>query len=334
MSDIINPKLPAVLGIGNALIDIMTVIDNDNILEKFNLPKGSMTLVDDELSKKIYEATYYNQRNITTGGSAANTIHALASLGGNCGYLGKIGDDKLGEIFRNEFEKKSINTHFFLSTKDTGRVMALVSTDSERTMATYLGAAAELLPGDLTRDIFEDYSYLHIEGYLVQNRELIETAITLAKSKRCKVALDLSSYNVVTANLDFLNYLLKEYVDIIFANEEEAYAFTGKEPREALDKLAELCGIAVVKIGKEGSLVKNGDNSYIIKSIRANAVDTTGAGDAYSAGFLYGLTNGLGLQHCGDIAALLSGKVVEVMGAKIPDSSWPDLNADVRELME
>ena len=116
--------------------------------------------------------------------------------------------------------------------------MALVSADSERTMATYLGAAAELLPGDLTRDIFEDYSYLYIEGYLVQNRELIETAIKQAKSKRCKIALDLSSYNVVSANLDFLKYLLEEYVDIIFANEEEAYAFTGKEPREALEELA------------------------------------------------------------------------------------------------
>ena len=334
MPDKNSPKLPAVLGIGNALVDIMTVIENDLVLEKFNLPKGSMTLVDDDLSKKIYEATYYNQRNITTGGSAANTIHALASLGGNCGYLGKIGDDKLGEIFRNEFERKSIKSHFFLSPKDTGRVMALVSADSERTMATYLGAAAELLPGDLTRDIFEDYSYLYIEGYLVQNRELIETAIKQAKSKRCKIALDLSSYNVVSANLDFLKYLLEEYVDIIFANEEEAYAFTGKEPREALEELAGFCDIAIVKIGKEGSLIKSGSDFYFIHSISANAIDTTGAGDAYSAGFFYGLTNGLTLQQCGDIAALVSGKVVEIMGAKIPENSWPDLISEVSGIME
>ena len=119
-------KLPSVLGVGNALVDIITVLENDLILEEFGLPRGSMTLVGAELSKKIYDATYFNKREITTGGSVANTMRSLASLGGRGGYMGKIGNDKLGKIFKDEFEKKGIKTHLFLSEKDTGRVMGLV----------------------------------------------------------------------------------------------------------------------------------------------------------------------------------------------------------------
>lgn len=333
MFTIKTEPLPAVLGIGNALVDIMTVIDNDSILRNFNLPRGSMTLVDDVLSKKIYEATHSGQHAITTGGSAANTIHSLSCLGGNCGYLGKIGDDRLGEIFREEFEKKSIRTHFFLSDKETGRVVAMVSPDSERTMATYLGAAADLIPEDLTREIFKDYSVLYIEGYLVQNHELIETAIKLARSERCRIALDLSSYNVVNEHLSFLQGLLKDHVDILFANEEEALAFTGKNPENAVEDIASICEMAIVKIGKEGSLIRSGEQFIRINPVPASAIDTTGAGDAYAAGFLYGLTKGLDLRQCGNIAALVSGRVVEVMGAKIPEASWPQLNKEVKKLI-
>ena len=168
--------------------------------------------------------------------------------------------------------------------------VALVSPDSERTFATFLGAAVEISASDLKLEDFQGYDYFHIEGYLVQNYDLIETAVKLAKEAGCKVTIDMASYNVVEDNLEFLTRIVKEYVDIVFANEEEAKAFTGKEPREALDAIAEMTDIAVVKIGSKGSMVKRGDKVYTAGVIKANSIDTTGAGDLYAAGFIYGLS--------------------------------------------
>ena len=324
-----SEKLPAVLGIGNALVDVINSLQNDDDLKRFGLPRGSMTLVDAGQSKTIFEETRYQKREITTGGSAANTVHALASLGGNCGYLGKIGNDKLGDIFKKEFERKKILTHLFFSEKDTGRVMSLVSPDSERTMATYLGAAADLKVDELHPEIFRNYSYLYIEGYLVQDHQLIETAVDLARSEGLKTAIDLSSFNVVEAHLEFLKKFVAEKIDIVFANEEEALSFTGKQPEEALDEIAAQCEIAVVKVGKEGSFIKRGDEKVKIGTIRAIAIDTTGAGDNFAAGFLFGLTKGYSLKKSGNIAALVSGKVVEVMGAKLPEFVWPGIMLEI-----
>lgn len=323
---------PAVLGIGNALVDVINVLVDDSLLDQFGLRRGSMTLVDEALSRRIFEATANNEREITTGGSAANTIHALCALGMRCGYIGKIGNDILGSGFREEFEIKNIQTHLLISKKETGRVMALVSRDSERTMATYLGAAADLKPGELTQQMFSGYSTLFIEGYLVQDHKLIEKAMDLAQKENLKIALDLSSFNVVEAHLEYLKRLVKEKVDIVFANEEEAFSFTGKQPERALQEIASMCDIAVVKIGKSGSLIQRGDEIVRTGAVPASAVDTTGAGDAYAAGFLYGLSNGCSLDCCGAIAAQVSGKVVEVMGAKIPDAFWPGIIKSIENL--
>jgi sugar/nucleoside kinase (ribokinase family) len=238
----------------------------------------------------------------------------------------------LGKIFREEFERKKLNLHLLFSSKDTGRVMGLVSPDSERTMATYLGAAADLQPEELSREIFRGYSILYIEGYLVQNQELIDTAIKLARQERLNIAIDLSSFNIVESNLSFLHKLISEKVDIVFANEDEAYAFTGKKPEEAVNELASLCEIAIVKKGKEGSLIKQTDELLHVPSVKANAIDTTGAGDNYAAGFLYGLTKGYSLFKSGQIAALIAGKVVEVMGAKIPATLWPEIIKKIQSI--
>lgn len=327
-------RTPAVLGVGNALVDIISVLKDDSILEKFDLPRGSMTLVDTELSKKIYDATYSEKSELSTGGSVANTMRSFASLGGNGGYLGKIGNDKLGEIFKQDFERKGIHTHLKYSVLDTGRVMGLVSPDSERTMATYLGAAAELTPDDFYPELFDGYDYVYIEGYLVFNHALIKAGVEMAKAKGLKVAIDLSSFNVVEANLEFLKDLVKNSIDIVFANEEEAKSFTGKEPEEALHEIAEMCELAIVKVGKEGSYIKHKNEVTKVSTIRANALDTTGAGDAYAAGFFYGLSNNYSLEKCGKIAALVSGKVVEVMGANLPDKQWSEIQKEIQKIIE
>jgi len=321
-----------VLGVGNALVDIMIALPDDTMLNEFGLPRGSMTLVDSEQSAVIYQATLNYQRDITTGGSAANTIHSLARLGAICGYAGKIGDDDLGRFFAEEFQQNHIATHLPFSRLDTGRVMAMVSADSERTMATFLGAAAGLTSDDFNKELMLCYDLVYVEGYLVQDHGLIESIVKTAHDAGLKVAIDLSSYNVVAQNLDFLKGLVTRYVDIVFANEEEALTFTGFEPFRALEAISQMCEVAVVKTGQNGSLVKEGDAVYRIMPVPAKSVDTTGAGDSYAAGFLYGLIQGLGLQKCGEIASLVSSKVVETMGAKIPGESWPALLEKVREI--
>jgi sugar/nucleoside kinase (ribokinase family) len=144
--------------------------------------------------------------------------------------------------------------------------------------------------------------------------------------------LDLASFNVVEANIDFLKELIKTHVDIVFANEEEAKAFTGMQPEEALHEIAKDCEIAIVKIGKNGSMVKNNGIVYTIGVINANSIDTTGAGDVYASGFLFGLVNGLSLQKCGEIGAVLSGKVIEVIGAKMEADTWDSIRKIVAEI--
>ncbi len=315
-----------ILGIGNALVDIMTILKDDSFLKKVGLPKGSMQLVDIETSNKIYSMTEELEKSIASGGSAANTIYGIGKLGGYAGYIGKINaDDELGHFFEEDMRKAGVNTHLKYSDTPTGKAIALVSPDAERTFATYLGAAVELSAKDLDETIFEKYDLLHLEGYLAYNEELTEKAVWLAQKNGMTVAIDMASYNVVEDKLDFFKYLVKKYIDIIFANEEEAKAFTQLEPEDALKKISEETEIAIVKTGEEGSMIKQDGNVYKINAIKVNPIDTTGAGDFYAAGFLYGLTRGFGLDRCGNLGSYLAGRVTEFIGAKPAADVWNEI---------
>lgn len=311
-----------VLGMGNALVDVMTKLNSDDLLKELGLPRGSMQLVDTEFSNRVIEKTKDLSSEVTSGGSAANTIHGLAKLGVDTGFIGKIGRDELGNLFKEDLINANIKPLLLESGTDSGKAIALVSPDSERTFATFLGAAVELSAYDISRDLFKGYGIFHIEGYLVQNHELIETAVRLAKENGLKVSLDLAAYNVVEANLGFLQRIIKNYVDIVFANEEEAKAFTGQEPDDALNTIADMCEIAVVKVGKAGSLIKRNGETIQVGIIEVNSIDTTGAGDLYAAGFLAGLVKDKDLKTCGEMGALLAGKVIENLGAKITHTNW------------
>lgn len=321
-----------ILGMGNALVDIMTTLPDDGVLAEFKLPKGSMQLVDSELCDKIYKRIEQYNPKISAGGSAANTIHGLAHLGAKCGFIGKTSRDKLGTLFRQDLADSGVVPHILDSQSATGHAIALVTPDSERTFATHLGAAVELTAAELDAKVFAQYDFFYIEGYLVQNHELIETAIKIARSQNMKVAIDLASYNVVAENLDFLRRISKEYVDIIFANEEEAKAFTGKEAEAAAEELAAMCDIAVVKVGKRGSIIRQGDKEYRTGIIDANCIDTTGAGDYYAAGFMFGLASGYSLDRCGWLGALLSGKVIESLGAQISPENWTFIDNEIKKI--
>ena len=318
-----------VIGIGNALVDLMTEINNDSLLAELGLPKGSMQLVDKDISRNIIEKTKNFKRTIASGGSAANTIHGLARLGIETGFIGTIGKDEMGKYFKEDMEKSNIKTYLHESNSDSGVAVALVSPDGERTFAVHLGAAVELVAEDLNDSFFKGYDMLHIEGYLLQNYALIETACNLAKQSGLRISLDLASYNVVEAHCDFLTYISKEFADIIFANEDEAKAMTGLHPEEAVHQIAEWCDVAVVKTGKDGSLVKTGGEIYKIEPIKANVVDTTGAGDLYASGFLFGLLNEIAISECGRIGSMLGKHVIEQIGAKISDNEWAEIKKKI-----
>lgn len=323
-----------VLGIGNALVDILIQLENDSLLDELKLPKGSMQLVDKDFKNLAISLTKSLTRAQASGGSSANTIHGLASLAVDTGYIGKIGNDELGKFFLADCKKNHIKPFLKISETETGVSSALISPDSERTFGTFLGAAVELGVDDLDDTSFAGYQYFHIEGYLALNKPLVERALEIAQARNMTVSIDLASYNVVEANLDFLRDITKKYVDVVFANEEEAKAFTGKAPEEALAEIATMCNIAVVKIGKNGSLIRQGDDVYRVGAIPAKVIDTTGAGDLYAAGFLYGLTKGLSPDRCGHIGALLAGNVIQVMGAKIPLETWDGIKKIVKKLEE
>jgi sugar/nucleoside kinase (ribokinase family) len=329
---IIRKVMPRVLGMGNALVDILIRLDNDELLKEFKLPKGSMQLVDQAFARKLQERASKKETIKASGGSAANTIHGLAELNIETGFIGKVGNDMMGKFFKKDLEKAGIEPALFYGKSDTGVAVTLITPDSERTFAVYLGAAMEQAPEDISNELFRGYEYFHIEGYLVQNHELIETALKFAKNQNTKVSLDLASYNVVEENIEFLKFIVPEYVDIIFANEEEARAFTGKGPVDALKELAEITEIAVVKIGERGSFIRKGGEFCEIGIIDAKSIDTTGAGDLYASGFLYGLIRKLSLKQCGELGALLSGKVIENIGGKIHRNTWNELKKFYKEI--
>ncbi|MBN2779090.1 MAG: adenosine kinase [Bacteroidales bacterium] len=321
-----------IIAMGNALVDIMTMLNDDQVLDNLNLPKGSMQLVDLETSKKVQEFTGNLSKSLASGGSAANTIRSMAVLGAQTGYLGKIGRDEMGKFFAQDMLKTGVTPKLIETDTPTGIAVALVSKDSERTFATHLGAAAELTPQDITPEIFDGFDILHVEGYLIFNNELIEKAMQTAKECGLTISLDLASYNVVEANLEFLKYLVDKYVDILFANEEEAKAFTGKEPEEALEMISKVCDIAIVKVGEDGSFIKKGIFKHEEGVIKVKPIDSTGAGDNYAAGFLYGIMNNWDLAKCAKAGAILAGNVIEVIGATMDEKRWERIKTEIKKL--
>lgn len=312
-----------VLGIGNALVDVIIFLENDSLLNDLALPKGSMQLVNSETAETIEKLTSSLKRFSASGGSAANTIHGLSKLGIHSGFIGTVGNDEKGNFFRTDLEKSGIHPYLATSNQSTGRAIALVSTDGERTFATFLGAAVELAAYQLNPEVFRAYGYLHLEGYLIPQQELVIRAAQLAREYGLIISLDLASYNVVQTNLDFIRDFIRQYVDIVFANEEEAKAITrGKEPGEALLELRDICSTVIIKISARGSLIMHNSTRYDIPAWEVKCLDTTGAGDLYAAGYIYGFLKNLDPVRCGKAGSLLAGKVIEEPGAKISEAGW------------
>lgn len=308
-----------VVGIGSALMDLLARVDV-GVLKELGLEKGTMSLVDIGQSKKVLERL--SNFKIAPGGSSANTIAGVSLLGGKAVFCGKVGCDAYGEIYVNRMVYDGAETEVSRDAKmPTGHAITLITPDNDRTFATHLGASTRLSKADIPEGRIAASKILHIEGYQLEEPVLKKAsvrAMEIAKKNGTMVSLDLADPSLVKRNLEFLRAAVKDYADIVFANEEEAKAFTGKESaEEALEEIGSMCAIAIVKVGSRGSMAMKNGKIFRIKAFRAKAVDTTGAGDIYASGVLFGIAKGWGIEKSCRLGSILASKVVSVIGARL-----------------
>jgi sugar/nucleoside kinase (ribokinase family) len=308
--------------IGSALVDIL-LQESDAFIEKTGAAKGGMTLVDSQRIKYILSQSG-KKYSVVPGGSACNTIIGIARLGGKARFIGRCGDDELGGIFERSLTQSGVDPVLQKSSTPTGRVLSIVTPDAQRSMFTFLGASSETAPSEVTPELFKGASLVHIEGYLLFNQQLIFAALKAAKGAGAQVSLDLASYTVVEAAKGILDEIVRDYVDILIANEDEARVFTGHtDESKALETLIKKAEVAVLKVGKRGSYIaKNGAVVRVERMGSGEALDTTGAGDLWASGFLYGLVNGFALEKCGELGSACGYEVCQVLGASIPPEGW------------
>jgi sugar/nucleoside kinase (ribokinase family) len=309
-----------VVGIGNAIVDIIAHAD-DAFLAASSMVKGSMALIDESRAEAIYASMGSGLE--MSGGSAGNTVAGIASLGGRAGYIGKVRDDLLGKTFRHDITSAGVEfpTPAATSGPATARSMILVTPDAQRTMNTFLGACVNLGPEDIDRQLIERAAITYLEGYLFDPphaQEAFRHAAGIAHEAGRKVSLSLSdSFCVLRHRAAFLQ-LVDHHVDILFANEAEITAlFETQNLDEALERLGGLCGLAAVTRGAAGSVIVSRKEIIEVPAAPVSRiVDTTGAGDLYAAGFLFGLTRGKPLAECGRLASLAAAEIISHFGAR------------------
>jgi len=319
-----------VVGLGNAIVDVLSHADEDFIV-KHGLPKGGMTLVDRDASHALYDDM--GPATEMSGGSAANTMAGLASLGGQPAFFGRVCDDQLGRVFAHDIRAIGVSyeTPPAANGAPTGRCLILVTSDAQRTMQTYLGSSAEFGPEDVNDAVIRTAAVTYLEGYLFDPapaKAAFRKAAEVAHGADRRVALTLSDAFCVDRHRDEFRELVDGHIDILFANEDEITAlYETSDFDTALKAVRGKCEIAVLTRSEKGSvIVAGGDVHEVGIEPVAHVVDTTGAGDLYAAGFLYGLTHGHSLPECGRIAAICAAEVISHMGAR-PDVSLKELVA-------
>ena len=311
-----------IAGIGSALVDIL-IHEDDDFLAKMGVAKGGMTLVDKEdIERTLAESSA--RPSLVPGGSACNTVIGVGNLGGKARFVGKCGSGKRGNLIEDDLKRQNVEPALWRVDSPTGCSLSIITPDAQRSMLTYLGASAETRPEDISVNSFKDAAVVLVEGYLLYNPELIKASLSAAKTAGAKIALDLASYTVVAESKTLLEHLVDAYVDILIANEDEAEAYTGHpDERRALEALAAKVDIGVLKIGPRGSYVTYAGETVAVNPMGdGNALDTTGAGDLWAAGFLFGLVNGYSIEQCGRLGSACGYEVCQVIGANIPADGW------------
>jgi sugar/nucleoside kinase (ribokinase family) len=323
------------IGVGNPIMDILAHVEESFLSQHVAGDKGGMVLVDDSDIAQLLHLIG-DRYAMMPGGAAANTTLGAQRIGLRTTYLGKIGGDITAEHYQANFTAAGGDgSRFKRAALPNGRCLSLVTPDGQRTMRTHLGAAMTLRPEEVTVADFQGCRHAHIEGYLLFNPALADKVMQTARAAGCTLSLDLASFEVVNVARDWIFQQLRAGVDIVFANEDEAKAlFQRDHDYDAYAReLAGYGGIAAVKMGKDGAWVAQGGDLHRIAPVGVpRVVDTTGAGDSWAAGFLFGHLRGKSLAASGAIGSLMGAETVQHLGASIPDVHWPRLRAQAEEI--
>ena len=319
-----------IVGIGSALVDILAH-ETDDFVHRSGAVKGGMTLVDNAVIENVLTGLK-TAPCVVPGGSACNTMIGIARLGGASRFVGKRGTGPMGAFFETGLVQNGVEPLLMHSPTNTGRVLSIITPDAQRSMLTYLGASSEIQSEEIAEAYFEGAAVVHIEGYLLFNPTLMLQTLSLAKRSGARISLDLASFTVVESNKALLDQIVDEFVDILIANEDEAKAFTGHtDESQMISGMSARAEIAVLKIGSRGSFIACQGKTHQVDPVGdGSAIDTTGAGDLWASGFLFGLVNGYPLEKCGQLASACGYEVCQVVGAGIPHAGWDR----IRKLLE
>lgn len=309
------------VGIGNAIVDVLTQTD-DQFIKQNNISKGTMTLIEAEQAEDLYSRM--GQAMEMSGGSVANTVAAFASMGGKCGFIGKVANDQLGDVFSHDIQAVGAvyKTPRLSGGLPTARCLIMVTPDAERTMCTFLGASVWITPSDVDRKMVQNAKVTYLEGYLFDRpkaKQAFLAAAEMAHEAGRKVALSLSDPFCVERHRDEFLELIEGHVDILFANKDELMSLFQQETFEfAVKQIQGKCDIAAITQGPKGAIIVTPNERYEVAAEKIDrVVDTTGAGDLYAAGFLFGYTRGEPLEICGRYGSIAAGEVIRHMGARV-----------------
>jgi sugar/nucleoside kinase (ribokinase family) len=312
----------SILGVGSPILDFIIKVD-EPFIQKVGGAKGGMELVSLNQFHQLLKLAESESIQIA-GGSATNTIKGLANFGHVCSITGKLCKDSAGAKVIQAVHNLAIKPLYEYSTTPTGMALCFVTPDNERTLRTYPGASVEMTGADLNPEWFDGVNLVHIEGYTLLNEGLTERAMELAKNAGAKVSFDLASFEIATRYKERIVDLLVRYVDILFANQLEAFTFTGvADPEKAVDVLSDMCHTAVIFLGDKGGWAAHGAEKCYYEAFKANPLDTTGAGDLFASGFLHGILENYPIKKCARLGAHTASIVVGVYGAEIPTDQWP-----------
>ena len=316
-----------ILGIGTPIVDYFIHV-SDNYVASLSGLRGGSSPIDPQTFQKILN-DHPSPYKLIAGGSAANTIKGLSRLGHACALIGKIGQDEAAQQFIESIKSYGVTPNLSTSQLSTARVFCLLTPDGERTMRSLMGAGAEMSESDLTAEHFKVVNLVHIEGYLMNRQGVVEKAMRLAKEAGAKISFDLSSFEIVQNFKKQISDLLVNFVDIVFANEEEAQMLTGLPPEKACTLIKDLSHIAIVKTGSQGCWAATKNQKAFHNAFKVNIVDTTGAGDLFASGFLHGFLTNKTLEESLCYGSFIASEVIQTVGAEIPEQNWPEIKKNL-----
>ncbi|MFW6139105.1 MAG: adenosine kinase [Spirochaetota bacterium] len=317
-----------VSGMGNPLVDLLVSVDDDFITSN-QLAKGIMHLIEKPQKDRLVDQLKEKETRLEAGGACFNTVSALSLLGADTAVTGKIGTDEFGNIFEKKLTGKHVFSFLKKESGDTGVSIVLITPDKERTMNTYLGNCRKFARQDVPSEMILNSRYFYFTGYMwdtPSQKEATRYALDLAKQNGVQIVFDAADPFAVKRNREDFLRLIENDADIALANAQEAELLTGKNVQEAVENIGQLCSIAVVKNGAEDTFIWSSDGLTRVPSFRGDVQDTTGAGDNFAAGFIYGLLQGYQLHKCGKLASFVALKAIERIGSLVPDN--------IKELVE